>query len=308
MRFSITKLLPLFAVALFTVNSFAGEACLSTGISVEDAEKALSPILGKAKVVGVADAPIEGFYEVDIYNRGKVFPIYLDCNKKFVISGEIIDLTKGKSITRERMKELASKAKEIEQKQIEEKEKQLEKLLGKEKVEKLKKVAPKSFLKNVNVVELKNVPEPNIIIGNPKAKYNVIIIEDPECPACAMMHDEIVKAVEKRNDIKFEIYLFPLSFHKHAKGITQNIICASSQKEKAEILHKSFENVKQRNQEGLASLEKECKEAEKTIKEVSGFARRVKLTGTPTIIFPPGLSLTGVLQADDIIKIVDALK
>jgi len=90
--------------------------------------------------------------------------------------------------------------------------------------------------------------------------------------------------------------------------ITQNIICASSQKEKAEILHKSFENVKQRNQEGLASLEKKCEKAEKTIKEVSEFAKQVKLTGTPTIIFPPGLSLTGVLQADDIIKIVDALK
>ncbi len=308
MRFSITKLLPLLAVALFSTNSFAQESCLATGISVEEAKKVLSPILGKAEVVGVAEAPIEGFYEVDIFNRGKVFPIYLDCNKKFVISGEIIDLKLGKSLTRERMKELAPKAKEIEQERIKKKEQELEKLLGKEKLEKLKKVAPKSFLKNVNVVELKNVPEPNIIIGNPKAKYNVIIIEDPECPACAMMHDEILKTVEKRNDIKFEIYLFPLSFHKHARGITENIVCASSQKEKAEILHKSFENVKQRNKEGLASLEKKCEKAKKTIEKVQAFARSVKLTGTPTIVFPPGLSLTGVLQADDIIKIVDALK
>ncbi len=308
MNFSIKKLLPLLAVFLFTTNSFAGDACLATGISVEEAEKVLSPILGKAKVVGVAEAPIEGFYEVDIFNRGKVFPIYLDCNKKFVISGEIIDLRKGKSLTRERMKELASKAKEIEKKQIEEKEKELKKLLGEEKLEKLKKVAPKSFLKNVNVVELKNVPEPNIIVGSPKAKYKVIIIEDPECPACAMMHDEILKVVEKRNDIRFDIYLFPLSFHRYAKGISENIICEPSPKVKAKILHKSFENVKERNVEGLEKLQKECVEAKKVLQKNEEFAKQVKLSGTPTIIFPPGLSLTGVLQADDIIKIVDALK
>jgi thiol:disulfide interchange protein DsbC len=308
MKFSITRLLPLFAVFLFATNSFADDACLATGISVEEAKKVLKPILGKAKVVGVAEAPIEGFYEVDIFNRGKVFPIYLDCNKNYIISGEIIDLKKGKSLTRERMKELASKAKEIEEKQIKEKEKELKNLLGEKKFEELKKVAPKSFLKNVNVVELKNVPEPTIVIGSPKAKYKVIIIEDPECPACAMMHDEILKAVEKRNDIKFEIYLFPLSFHKYARGIASNIICATSQKEKAEILHKSFENVKERNVKGLEKLEKECPKAEKTLKEVEKFAREVRLSGTPTIIFPPGLSLTGVLQADDIIKIVDALK
>ncbi len=308
MNFGITKLLPLLAVILMSANSFAEEACLATGISVEEAEKVLSPILGKAKVVGVAEAPIEGFYEVNIFNRGKVFPIYLDCNKKFVISGEIIDLKKGMSLTRERMKELASKAKEIEKKEIQEKEKELEKFLGKEKVEKLKAVAPKSFFKGVNVVELKNIPEPTIIIGNPKAKYSVIIIEDPECPACAIMHDEVLKVVEKRNDIKFEIFLFPLSFHKHAKGISSNIVCASSQKEKAELLHKSFENVKNRNQEGLARLEKECPKAEKVLKKNEEFARQVRLTGTPTIVFPPGLSFTGVLQADDIIKIVDVLK
>ncbi len=310
------SILSFLALTIFAVNSFGEEACLSSGtISVEEAKKVLKPILGNAKVVGTAEAPIEGFYEVDIYNRGKVFPIYLDCNKEFVISGEIIDLKKGKSITRERMRELISKAeeykkkeKELEKKELEKKIKNLEKSLGKEKVEKLKEVAPKSFLKNVKIVDIKNAPEPNIIIGNPKAKLTVMIIEDPECPACAMMHDEILKVVEKRPDIKFEIYLFPLSFHKHAKGIAQNIICASSQKEKAEILHKSFESVKNRDKKGLESLEKECKKAEKSLKEVNEFAKQVELTGTPTIVFPEGLSLTGVLRAEDIIKIVDVLE
>ncbi len=312
------SILSFLALTIFAVNSFGEEACLSSGtISVEEAKKILKPILGSAKVVGTAEAPIEGFYEVDIYSRrnGKVFPIYLDCNKEFVISGEIIDLKNGKSITRERMRELISKAeeykkkeKELAKKELEKKIKNLEKIIGKEKVEKLKEIAPKRFLQEMKIINVKNAPEPNIIIGNPKAKLTVMIIEDPECPACAVMHNEVLKVVEKRPDIKFEIYLFPLPFHRHAKGIVQNIICASSQKEKAEILHKSFEIVNSKKYKELSKLEKECKKAEKTLKEVDEFANKVELTGTPTIVFPPNLSYTGVLRAEDIIKIVDVLE
>ncbi|RMD57997.1 MAG: DsbC family protein, partial [Nitrospirae bacterium] len=42
-----------------------------------------------------------------------------------------------------------------------------------------------------------------IVIGNSNAEHKVVIYDDPECPYCARLHEEVKKIVNRRNDIVF---------------------------------------------------------------------------------------------------------
>lgn len=289
-------------VALITVPSLAeDDACLSTTeISAKQVQEALAPLLGGAKVVKVSESPIDGLYEVIIEARGKKIPIYVDCELKYLISGEIIDIKNRKSLTREKVIALQKET-------IEENSKILAKVLGKAKVEKLKKVAP-DFVAKAKIVKIANKPKPNLILGNPSAKTKVVIIEDPQCPACAMLHEEILKLLEKRKDIAFEVYLFPLKFHQYAKGISENIVCAKSQKEKQKILHESFEAALKNDKRKLKSLSKPCATAKPSIEKSIKFGKEIKISGTPTIIFPHNIMISGAMKAETLEKIIDILK
>jgi Disulfide bond isomerase protein N-terminus. len=99
--------LKLFFAGLMSAASLAAaaESCLGGGskVSTSEVQKALSGILGNAKVVSVSNAPISGLYEVVIESGGRKVPIYVDCNLKYLVNGEIIDINKKVSLTRERL-------------------------------------------------------------------------------------------------------------------------------------------------------------------------------------------------------------
>ncbi len=292
-------------IAFFSFSYSAEESCLSTtDVSVEEVQQKLSKVLGSAKVVSVSDAPIEGFYEVVVDLRGRWVPIYVDCDFKYVISGEIIDVEKRTSITRERVLELSKKS-------IEEKMKELSSVIGKKKAEELKKIG-EAFIQKAKIVDIKELPEPHIVLGNPDAKIKLYIVEDPECPACAMYHTVIEDVLKERKDIAFNVLLFPLPIHKHAKKISYNILCQKDMKKRAEILSKSFEYVNQRKMSKLKELEKDCKGAQEKIDRVVNFFRKnAPIGGTPTTIFPlkngKALMRAGVIDKDTLLKIVDVL-
>ncbi len=290
---------------IFGYSLAADEACLSTTeVSVEEVQKKLSGVLGSAKVVSVSEAPIEGFYEVVVELKGRWIPIYVDCDFNYIISGEIIDVKKRKSLTRERVLELSKKA-------VEEKVKELEAVLGKEKAEKLKSIS-EGFLQKAKIVNIKELPEAHIVLGNPDAKIKLYLVEDPECPACAMYHTVIQDIIKERKDIAFNVLLFPLPFHKHAKKISYNILCQKDMKKRVEILDKSFEYVNKRQMSKLKELEKDCKGAQEKIDKVIDFFRKnAPIGGTPTTIFPlkngKALMRAGVIDKETLLKIVDVL-
>ncbi len=294
------------AVFLVSTSFSEEEGCLSTtDISVKEAQERLAPVLGQAKVVSVSEAPIEDFYEIVVELRGRKIPVYVDCDFKYLISGEIIDINKKESITRKRLLELSKEA-------VEEKVKQLEQIIGKEKARKLKEVAGIAFLQKAKIVDIKGMPEENLILGNPNAKVKLYIIEDPECPACAIYHDSVEKVLKDRKDIAFGIILFPLPFHKQAKKVSYNIICQNDMKKKQQILKKSFEYVKQRKSDKLKELGKDCEKAEKIIeKNLEFFGKKTPIGGTPTTVFPlkdgKAIMISGVLDKNTIEKIVDTL-
>ena len=277
--------------------------------TVEKAKTLLKDYLkGGVQVVGVTKSPIETLYEVDVDVNGRRFPVYVDCSLKYLIMGRIIDIAKQEDLTRTRTQELANAA-------IKERKEKLAETLGKEKVEKLAQVLGPTF-NEIKVVDLKGVQDLDrsgiVVLGNPEGKTTIYVIDDPECPFCAKLDEELKKVLAKRKDLKVEIILFPLSFHKHAGGISTNIVCAKDNKEKAEILEKSFEAVRKRDIETLSKLaerknEKCDKDPRAVISKNYRFAQSAGTTGTPTLIFPGGIVISGYMPADKIEKILDVL-
>jgi thiol:disulfide interchange protein DsbC len=293
--------LGLFLTFLFVADVYAQSGVCTKKLDVQQVKTALEPVLGGAKVIKVSPSPVKGLYEVIVEARGRQIPVYIDCSERYLITGEIIDLKEKRSITRERARELAKKV-------VEEKMKKLEKVLGKEKIEKLKKALGERFA-DIKIVDLKKIPKENLILfGNPAAKMTVYVVTDPECPFCAKFDTEMMKVLEKRKDVKFEIILFPLPFHKHAQKIVQRIVCEKSVEKKKKILEESFEAVRKRNEKKLAQLGKECKEGEKVIQEHFKFGSEAGIGGTPAIIFPYGIMVSGWMTADQINRVLDALK
>ncbi len=275
--------------------------CSNANITVEKVQKALSPFIGGLKVEKVSPSPIKDIYEVILNTpRGKI-PVYVDCSLKYLITGSIIDIKNKRDLTREKAMELAEES-------AKEKIKELKKKIGEEKFEKLKKaLGPR--LNDIKIIDIKDIPKKNLITyGNPKAKYTIYVVTDPECPFCAKFDKEMKKLLKMRNDVKFEVILFPLPFHKHASKISQNILCTSSLEKKREILDKSFEYVKNNNYGKLSSLEKSCEEGKKILKEHKKFAEKSGIRGTPTLIFPHGIVISGLMSAEQMNKVLDALK
>lgn len=283
-----------------TSAAFATESCLGGGnakVSTQQVEKALAPIIGNAKVVSVSDSPVSGIYEVIIdAGGGRKVPVYMDCNLKYLINGEIIDVNKKVSLTREKVQTLQNQANS-------EKEAKLVKLIGKDKTEMLKK---EGLIEYINFVNSSSLPQSNITYGNGKTK--VYVITDPQCPFCAKLHKEIEKVLSEKKDVAFEMILYPLPFHKEAQGISENIACQKDNTQKQQLLNKSFEMVSKGDQNGLKSLEKACDTAKAVISKNIEFAKNAGINGTPTIIFPKGVAVSGAIPAETLSKLIDALK
>jgi Protein-disulfide isomerase len=272
----------------------AGESCPKTNAS--EVQKALSGILGSAKVVSVSNAPISGLYEIIVENGERKIPVYADCSLKYLVSGEIIDVSKKVSLTRERFKQLQAQANA-------EKESKLVSLLGKDKVEALKK---EGLLEAVSIVDLKNLPKPNVAYGNGNIK--IYVLTDPQCPYCAKLHEEIKKVLAQRKDVSFEMIMYPLPFHKHASGIAQNIICQNDNASKQKILDTAFSYASKNDENGLASLDKSCNAGKQAVDNNLKYGQANGINGTPTIIFPKGVAISGALPADKLNKLIDLLK
>ncbi len=290
-----------FLSVILSAQVFAVQNGCKEKPDVGQIKQALEPVLGGAKVIKVNQSPVKGLYEIIVEARGRMIPVYMDCSKRFLITGEIIDLKEKKSITRERARELAKKA-------VEKKIKKLEKAIGKAKIEKLKKALGDRFT-DIKVIDLSKIPKKNLItFGNPAAKLTVYVVTDPECPFCARFDTEMKKVLKSRKDVKFELIMFPLPFHKHAQKIVQRVVCEKSINKKKEILEESFKAVRERNEKKLEKLGKECKKGKEVIQQHYRFGSEVGIGGTPAIIFPHGIMVSGWMTADQINKVLDALK
>ena len=141
-------------------------------------------------------------------------------------------------------------------------------------------------------VDVKKIPLDNaIVVGNPKAEKKIIVFDDPECPYCAKLHEEIKKIVAKRSDLAFYIKMYPLAMHPGAYEKSKAIVCQKSPK----LLDDAFAGKK------LPKAECETEEIDNNIK----LAEELGISGTPAIIFPDGRLVPGYVPGDALLGILD---
>ena len=275
-----------------TISSYSFEC---KKVSTQDVLRTIKDKLG-IKGVERIEKIEGGFFEIDIRNRGKKIPVYVDCNLKYLITGQLIDIDKRENITRKRLAELENEA-------IKEKEIELVSKIGKEKYKKLKTKFP-SRVFNFSFVELKNVPQKGVVVfGNKNSNKIVYVITDPECPYCARLHKSIEKVLKTDKNVQFRILFYPLPFHRHAKELASAVICL---KDSSEALSTIFNT--QKNQSSIKKFASmRCKKGDEILKEHIKFGESIGVRGTPTIILSNGIMTSGALSPRDLEKLISLL-
>ncbi|MBI1912067.1 MAG: DsbC family protein [Deltaproteobacteria bacterium] len=222
----------------------AGKCSDCHTLTKEEVGKALNLERYKAQVKDIRMSPVKGLWEIELTQDDKVFIVYMDFSKKYLVEGRFTSL--------EKIKESES----------------------------LKKV------------DLKKIPLENaVVMGNPKAEKKIIIFDDPDCPYCAKLHDEVKKILAKRNDVAFYIKMYPLAIHPEAYEKSKAIVCNKS----AKLLNDAFTGKK------LPKAECETQELDNNIK----LAEDLGLRGTPALVFPDGRLLPGYVPSEAILGLLD---
>lgn len=145
-------------------------------------------------------------------------------------------------------------------------------------------------LQELNPIDTARIPlDDALLLGKADAKTRVLVFTDPHCPYCSKLHNEMIKAVEKRPDITFLIKLLP--FKNTSKQPTQAILCSKS----LEMLEQAFAGKQ------LPPPICETDQGEQNIL----LAREFGIRSTPTLVLPNGQIAPGYKQVDDLIELID---
>lgn len=143
-------------------------------------------------------------------------------------------------------------------------------------------------------VDVKKIPlDEAIVYGNPSAEKRIIVFDDPECPYCARLHDDLKKLISSRKDVAVYVKLFPLKIHPDAYEKSRSIVCAKS----AKLLDDAFA------QKPVPKPKGKCETTE--IEDNIKLARELGIEGTPAVIFPDGRLLRGYVPAEAFIDLLD---
>jgi len=139
----------------------------------------------------------------------------------------------------------------------------------------------------INRVDVSQIPlDDAIVIGKKDAKYRIVVFDDPECPYCAKLHQEMKKVVGEREDIAFYIKMFPLPMHQGAYEKAKAIACEKS----LALLDDAFEK------KDIPKPKCDTKVVDENIK----LAEKLGISGTPALIYPSGKVIPGAIDAKSI--------
>lgn len=217
-------------------------------------EEAVSMFKGLVdKVINVEMSPVRGLWQVNVESQGKVGPIYVDFSKQFIIEGKIHNVTAIKQVTKN----------------------------AEERVSTLD-------------IPFSEIPVSNaILLGNPGAEKKVIVFDDPDCPHCARLHQEIKKVIDKRKDIAFYLLLFPLEKHPNAYKKSMTIACSKS----VELLNMAFA--------GEPLPEPNCETTQ--IDDNIELGKKIGIRFIPAMILQDGRIYSGFKDADTMIQLIDSV-
>jgi thiol:disulfide interchange protein DsbC len=149
---------------------------------------------------------------------------------------------------------------------------------------------------DLNRVDVASIPVKDAIrIGSKTAKKTVIVLSDPTCPYCVKLHGEIKKAAAKDPEVAFLVMPYPRNPNDKATyRKCQAVICAKSGK----LLDDAYA--------GKDLPEATCKTD--AVDQTIRLAGRLKIEGTPTMILPDGRMISGFMEADTLLPLVNGAR
>jgi thiol:disulfide interchange protein DsbC len=140
-------------------------------------------------------------------------------------------------------------------------------------------------------VDISTIPLDNsLLLGEKEARYKVIVFTDPDCPFCGKLHTELKQVVAENKDIAFYMKLIALPMHPDARWKSESILCSKS----LQLFEDNFEQM---------PVPKPACET-KAVEDNINLAKTLDITGTPTMIMPDGLVVSGARNAKTIIDMV----
>ena len=181
---------------------------------------------------------------------------YVDGEIKFIIRGELIEISSLKNISIDRKKELEA----IKNKKLE--------------------------------IPFDDYPLQHAIkINEGQGPNKVIYFADPYCGYCKKFDKEVIT---KLKDTTVYLFLYPILSEKSI-NISKDIYCSANQ---ANAWTDFIIN-------GTIPIRKKC---ETPIEDIMTFGKKMKIRGTPTLIFADGRRVPGALSYDQFRKIVGEIK
>jgi thiol:disulfide interchange protein DsbC len=149
-----------------------------------------------------------------------------------------------------------------------------------------------SRMMSMNRVNVSEIPlAGSIVVGKKDAKQRIVVFDDPNCPHCAKLHDTAKGIVAKNPDVAFFVRPYPRNGDRPTYETALSIVCAGT----ARALEDAFA--------GKPLPKGEC--GSKAVDETIQAAKRFNVRLTPTMIFPDGRVVPGVLEADAILSLLN---
>jgi thiol:disulfide interchange protein DsbC len=157
-------------------------------------------------------------------------------------------------------------------------------------------IAEKKNLSQERMIEITKIDPSQIplddalVMGEKDAKHRVIVFDDPECPHCSRLYQEMKKVIAERKDIAFYIKMLPLPIHPQAYEKAKAIVCKKS----LSLLDDAFEKKE------LPKPDCETKVLDENI----SLSQKLGIMATPTMVFSDGRVVPGAADAKTIIGMV----
>ncbi|MCK2094404.1 DsbC family protein [Thauera aromatica] len=146
-------------------------------------------------------------------------------------------------------------------------------------------------LRELTAIDFDQLPlEHSIKIVKGDGKRRLAIFEDPDCPYCRQLENEL----DKVDNVTLHIFLYPIEpLHRGATEKSRKIWCADDPA-------KAWEDAVRRGV--IADNPGDCATP---IEQLAELGRRLRIAGTPTLFFGDSKRVAGAIPAAQIEKLLD---
>jgi thiol:disulfide interchange protein DsbC len=164
----------------------AGECRDCHSLTREEAGKLLTGMVDN--VLNVESSPVQGLWMVDVAKAGRMFPVFIDFSKNYLLGAQMIRLSTKEDITGARVMKLNE----------------------------VKLDNPKIPLEDA------------LVMGNPSAMRKIVVFSDPDCHYCRKLHGELKTVIDQAPEVAFYIKLYSRNNTPASAEKAKSVICAKS--------------------------------------------------------------------------------